>query len=97
MGSSSILDAIVEELDVNGQRLGGHDLVCERRRRPSKSSVEVMCKIIKDPAALLDTARKEIRTGSMKLWKPKNLGGGVSMMTGGRRGARPMTGRAGRF
>ena len=66
-----ILDAGVEQLDGEGDCVGAHDLVCERRQAlgplTGRTSVEVKLRRV-TTQGLMPKMRKQVQTASWKLW-----------------------------
>ena len=61
-----ILDAILPE--VGG---GEHDLVGERDGLQRRSSIEVKCRQVNDPAKALEGVREDLRAKALQLWRPQ--------------------------
>jgi hypothetical protein len=71
-----ILDAIAKQMDGDGDAVGEHDLICERRqplRIPGKTSVEVKLRRV-TTAQLLPQVRRQVQQESWKLWPAATAG-----------------------
>ena len=64
-----MLDAVVPGTKSNGEA-GEHDILAERRGLPLASSIEVKCRTIKNPKAILQDERKKLRKEAALLFDP---------------------------